>query len=390
MGSRGESVPWEDRQGDQLKRTAIFLLLLSLVGAALADQNSAFQDGKGFGAGKNQGVFDSIGSGAASDMIPAYGTSPAEIQYYQSGKGQLTGPGIGKMQSCGSYTPGSDKIANQECEAVNFLARNPQVRPQFNITKNDPMIIGAKNARNNAEGFFQSLGIDGGAGNSSQCTTKTEMTPAQYTTETCSSFKELGTQQCTMGRVINIDADANFQCEQTLNAYEKLKCTRSPQISVTPGCKDNTDLFVAQSDPCPGCIDYLVTLLRCDAASNRYVARFGSRLKSGSGCYSLYADGVWDPNYNACWIDGGPKYVAISPGASLSNVTLVERMDGGYCYREIGNFTCSTSVCTVATYFSNPCQGTSSYLSTPAFGLPYKLSGISWQNGCAALEERAR
>lgn len=106
--------------------------------------------------------FQELGSGAAADKVPAYGASPTEAQLYQGGQGQLTGPGIGKVQNCGSYTPGTNTIANQECEAINFLARNPQIRPQFNITQNDPMVIGAKNARDNAESFFQSIGLDGG------------------------------------------------------------------------------------------------------------------------------------------------------------------------------------------------------------------------------------
>lgn len=214
---------------------AVAILMLFWAGAALADQNGAFQNGKSLGSSVNQGAFSGINSGAASDKIPGYGTNPSETQFFQGGQGQLSGPGISKMQNCATATPDSDPIKRQECEAVNFLARNPQIRPQFNITKNDPMILAAKHARNNAESFFQSLGIKGGAGSSTQCTTKTETTPAQYTTETCSSLKEVGEQQCTMGRVINIDADANFQCEQTVNAYETLKCRRSSNITCTGG-----------------------------------------------------------------------------------------------------------------------------------------------------------
>ena len=214
---------------------AVAILMLFWAGAALADQNGAFQDGKSLGSSVNQGAFSGINSGAASDKIPGYGTNPSETQFFQGGQGQLSGPGIAKMQNCATATPDSDPIKRQECEAVNFLARNPQMRPQFNITKNDPMILAAKHARNNAESFFQSLGIKGGAGSSTQCTTKTETTPAQYTTETCSSFKQVGERQCTMGRVINIDADANFQCEQTVNAYETLKCRRSSNITCTGG-----------------------------------------------------------------------------------------------------------------------------------------------------------
>jgi len=203
---------------------------------AFADQSGAFQQGKSLGGGVNSAIFSGIGSGAVTDKIPAFGSSPTEAQLFQGGRGQLIGPGIGKIQSCSNYTPGPDKIANQECEAVNFLARNPQVRPQFNITKNDPMVIGAKAARNNAESFFRSSGIDGGTGNNSQCTTRTETTPPQYSIETCSSTRELGMQQCTMGRVVNIDTDANFQCEQTINAYEQQTCRRIRVAQVTQNC----------------------------------------------------------------------------------------------------------------------------------------------------------
>lgn len=214
---------------------AMALLMLFWAGAALADQNGAFQDGKRLGSSVIQGAFSGINSGAVSDKIPGYGTNPSETQFFQGGQGELSGPGISKIQNCATATPNPDPIKRQECDAVNFLARNPQIRPQFNINKNDPMILAAKHARNNAESFFQSLGIKGGAGSSTQCTTKTETTPAQYTTETCSSFKEVGEQQCTMGRTINIDSDANFQCEQTVNAYETLKCRRSSNITCTGG-----------------------------------------------------------------------------------------------------------------------------------------------------------
>lgn len=216
---------------------ALALVTLSLTGVVLADQNGAFQEGKSLGGSVNPSAFSGIKNGSAADKIPAYGTNPPETQFFQGGRGNLSGPGVAKIQNCATATPDSDPIKRQECEAVNFLARNPQIRPQFNITKNDPMILAAKHARNNAESFFQSLGIKGGAGSSTQCTTKTETTPAQYTTETCSSLKEVGEQQCTMGRVINIDADANFQCEQTVNAYETLKCRRgfSPNFDVRVG-----------------------------------------------------------------------------------------------------------------------------------------------------------
>lgn len=386
MGCRGERVPQEDHQGDQLRRTATFFMLLSLIGLALADQNSAFHDGKGFGAAKNQGVFDSINTGTASDKIPAYGATPAETQYYQGGKGQLTGPGIGKMQSCGSYTPGSDKIANQECEAVNFLARNPQVRPQFNITKNDPMIIGAKNARNSAESFFQAIGIDGGAGSSSQCTTRTETTPAQYTTETCSSAKEIGTQQCTMGRVINIDTDANFQCEQTINAYESLKCRRGSSVTVGFGqCTPGAWLGRVAYVDCSWCVDpYMAMNIYCGSDGRSY------RVNP----YRSY-DGVNRYDYN--WIgypwDGSYGYfnVAVAPGQSVVD-NYVSNLGFGcnlYVYYSVS---CGTSTCTPSIRgVSYGCNAASGSGTGAPLQLPLTKTISNWTSDqCMALKARTQ
>lgn len=386
MGCRGERVPQEDHQGDQLRRAATFFMLLSLIGLALADQNSAFHDGKGFGAAKNQGVFDSINTGTASDKIPAYGATPAETQYYQGGKGQLTGPGIGKMQSCGSYTPGSDKIANQECEAVNFLARNPQVRPQFNITKNDPMIIGAKNARNSAESFFQAIGIEGGAGSSSQCTTRTETTPAQYTTETCSSAKEIGTQQCTMGRVINIDTDANFQCEETINAYESLKCRRGSSVTVGFGqCTPGAWLGRVAYVDCSWCVDpYMAMNIYCGSDGRSY------RVNP----YRSY-DGVNRYDYN--WIgypwDGSYGYfnVAVAPGQSVVDY-YVSNLGFGcnlYVYYSVS---CGTSTCTPSIRgVSSGCNAASGSGTGAPLQLPLTKTISNWTSDqCMALKARTQ
>ena len=224
-----------------MKRFAAVTIACVLASTAQADQNSAFQDAKAFAGSKTQGVFTGVSGGAVTDKIPGYGMNPAETQLFQEGQGALPGPGVTKMQNCASYVPGQNKIANQECEAVNFLARNPDVRPQFNIGNNDPIVIGARDTRKNAESFFQSLSIGGGTDGSAQCTTKTVTTPAQYTTETCVSLRSVEGQQCTMDRQINIDEDSRFQCDQTVNAYETLKCKRG--FSANVGTIVDTKIF---------------------------------------------------------------------------------------------------------------------------------------------------
>lgn len=213
---------------------AVAILMLFWAGAALADQNGAFQDGKSLGSSVNQSAFSGINSGAASDKIPGYGTNPSETQFFQGGQGQLSGPGVAKMQYCATATPDSDPIKRQECEAVNFLARNPQVRPQFTITPNDPMMLAAEYARDNAEDIMAQFGMNQ-QGSQSQCTTRTDTTPAVYETATCSVAREFVANQCVYGREVVIDADANYQCDQTVNAYETFKCRRSSSVTCTGG-----------------------------------------------------------------------------------------------------------------------------------------------------------
>jgi len=214
-------------------RVIVAVLSGLMVGIAAASTDQAFQAGKTLGAGSRQQAASQISAGSATGKVPSYGASAPETNYFQGGRGELSGHGITKMQTCATATPDSDPIKRQECEAVNFLARNPNTRPQFDLS-NNPMFARAKNIRNNAENIFASLGM-GGTGSTTQCVPRTITTPAQYSTDTCSSIREVGEQQCTMGRVIKIDADSNFQCDQTINAYETLKCRRTYEVSCTGG-----------------------------------------------------------------------------------------------------------------------------------------------------------
>lgn len=214
----------------------VLLALLFMAGNGHAGQDSAFQAGKSLGETVNDKTFSGISDGAAGGKIPAYGTAPAETVLFQGGMGQPASAGVSKMQNCATGTPDPDPIRRQECEAVNFLARNPQVRPQFTITRNDPMMLAAEYARDNAEDILAQFGMNmNQQGSQSQCTTRTDTTPAVYETATCSVAREFVANQCVYGREVVIDADANYQCDQTVNAYETLKCRRSSSVTCTGG-----------------------------------------------------------------------------------------------------------------------------------------------------------
>lgn len=385
---------------------ALALVTLSLTGVVLADQNGAFQDGKSLGSSVNQSAFSGINSGAASDKIPGYGTNPSETQFFQGGQGQLSGPGVAKMQNCATATPDSDPIKRQECEAVNFLARNPNTRPQFDLS-NNPMFARAKNIRNNAENIFASLGM-GGTGSTTQCVPRTITTPAQYSTDTCSSIREVGEQQCTMGRVINIDADANFQCEQTVNAYETLKCRRgfSPDFGVQNSTNTYTPSFGNEVPPWTAKtfninIDIDPQASSITATLREYrVDNYGQLWINGTLVYQNVLPGYGDMRNGyikyECTSDGYEGYWCgyVFKSASGSSNDFYDDSCNWGCRGVSPNIDISapfrkgsntiTLVCANARSIG-PC-----YASIAVTTQRVTVTGSTVVNGCAALEARAR
>lgn len=387
MGRGSAEVQVEDRQGTVMRLGFVLAALLAsqLALAQTGGSQSAFEAGKLLGQGKNQGAFSGITGGSAQDRIPRYGMSTPEASYFAGGKGETAGPGVGKMQSCASYIPGTDKVANQECEAVNLLARNPNVRPRFNIGQNDSMVQKYKQLRDNAEQAFAQF-FPGGAGSQSQCVTRNETRPGQYSTGTCVSAQEVGTQQCTMGRAINIDTDANFQCEQTINTHESLKCRRGSSVTVGFGqCTPGAWLGRVAYVDCSRCVDpYMAMNIYCGSDGRSYKVN----------PYRSY-DGVNRYDYN--WIgypwDGSYGYfnVAVAPGQSVVDY-YVSNLGFGcnlYVYYSVS---CGTSTCTPSIRgVSSGCNAASGSGTGAPLQLPLTKTISNWTSDqCMALKARTQ
>lgn len=428
-------------------RKGVFLLLLLATAAHGQNQaTNAFNEGKAVGSSKTQGLFDSVKSGSGTENIPGYGQEPQEKNYFMGGNGNLGPYGVAKMQSCATSPSDPDPIKRQECEAVNFLAKNPNVRPQFQLSNADSMFQKAKQIAGNAENFLNSLGFNIGNGNLSQCTTRTETTPAQYTTETCSILREVGEQQCTIGRVVNIDADANFQCdktvtalssstrttsistpgctygrvvnidadsnfqcEQTINAYETLKCRRgfSPTFGVINNTQQNTVSFDNQV-PSWNMATYNTTfeipndVTSFTATLSRYqVDNYGQLWINGSkvyensypgfpydirngtyGCTSSGGGGE-DQSYITCGLKiGNNIYPYGDDGCNWGCRGTNPNLDITSYLRKGTNYI--TLVCVNAKHIG-PCNATISVTTQKT-----TVTGSTVNNGCAALEARAR
>lgn len=215
-------------------------LILCLLGVGTANQvlaqmsaGDAFVAGQQFSAGKSAAAAAQITGGRGAEVVPNYSATSPEAGYYAGGQGQLGGFGVQKMATCASGPQGADAYQQQECEAVNFLAKNPQVRPQFSVQKTDPIITQGAAINKGPDSILSQYGYNTSGGTYTACSTANVTTPAQYADQSCTSMASMSTQQCTYGRTVNIDSDANFQCERTVTALSN--AARSTTVT-TPQC----------------------------------------------------------------------------------------------------------------------------------------------------------
>ncbi|MBK4737818.1 hypothetical protein [Noviherbaspirillum pedocola] len=188
-------------------------------------------------------------SPAKAQDTPYYNPNPKQGAGFSST--DIFGIGVSRINGCKTEAKGTDQMANQECEAVNFLAKNPDNRKRFQLPSNDPAILAGRDAINKAK--LDTLSDNG-------CVMKTTTTPDEHRIESCNEYNPVANNDCIMGRQVVVDDYSNYQCDQTLNAYEYPKCNKSPYFNtvMTPSCTVGSEISVSQhsatlnSDPCIG------------------------------------------------------------------------------------------------------------------------------------------
>ncbi|WP_336696214.1 hypothetical protein [Delftia acidovorans] len=137
----------------------------------------AFQAGKTFGQSGKNSAAGKVNSSTGSQNLPNFTTNAPQSANFANGHGNLGAAGNSKLAAC-QNSVSADPMAQQECDAVNFLAKNPSIRPKFIIDKkNDPLLTGSANTIKNP-------GTTPGSTNQ-QCHVETVTTPATYKTESC-------------------------------------------------------------------------------------------------------------------------------------------------------------------------------------------------------------
>lgn len=187
-----------------------WVAVLVLAGTAQADPHS-----EGLTLGKsNLGKLSSNVNSSNAKAMPFYTDKPPQSSEF--GGSSLFNVGTARINTCKTEPDGPDQIANQECDAVNFLAKNPYEKVKVDVDENDPIISGIGEIINNAKpGEI-----------TENCGTKTTTTPNIYATEVCNSYNLSENKSCAMGQIVNVDTKANFQCNTTKNAIENVTCDK--------------------------------------------------------------------------------------------------------------------------------------------------------------------
>lgn len=253
------ALVWPQNQGGSAVRTrcikfamSLCLMLLYLGGAiqalshAATPLEQAFIDGQATAQSATPSASTNITNGTIATTVnsfnPSYynfSSSAPEAGYFMGGNGDTTTPGAGKVTACQTGPVNPNAFLQQNCEAINYMARNPTTRPQFTLTPGDPNVARTRSIEANPAtlaanslGYASPSAIGAFAG----CTTQTITTPPTYTTEVCNEYLNATSHMCTVGRTIVVDADANYQCGQTAKSYETLTCGKWKNASVTNSC----------------------------------------------------------------------------------------------------------------------------------------------------------
>lgn len=223
-----------------MKQLAVAIAVMAVATGVGAQTRNYNQEGKAFGQ-SNLGTSYNRATTTDPKTVPYYNENPQQKQSY--GAPNLFDVGFARIESCKTEAPGTDRMANQECQAVNFLAKNPRAR--FQLTPNDPAIVAARNAINNAGKYADSV-------YQNACTTKTTRVPEERALRGCAEYLAIEDAQCTEGWVVYRDDDSNFQCEQTYKAVEILTCEKTlystcsrDGATITDTSTSNSGIFTA-------------------------------------------------------------------------------------------------------------------------------------------------
>lgn len=186
------------------------------------DKDTAKQQGGQLGTALNPSVTQGIKTGNPSTVVPGYSSNPTQKQYFQNGQGSTVGPGATRVAGCTNQS-------DVECQAVNLMQNGPQTRPQFNITRSDPLLARSKGLTSNPTGQIGDI-----FSSYDTCKTTTTTIPPTFETQVCDEFSVNEDKVCSMGQQVVVDPDYLYKCVETIQSQANRTCTMGRVVQVSP------------------------------------------------------------------------------------------------------------------------------------------------------------
>lgn len=139
--------------------------------------------------------------------------------------------GSKRIGDCKTEAKSGNAMADQECEAVNFLAENPDNRVRYEISPSDPIVLAnTQDARTSQFPGSTPIGANPGT-----CEEVTTPAPAETAINTCSAALA---SSCAVGKQIPVVAGTEYRCDSTHNGTSNPSCQTQLQVtcSVPDGC----------------------------------------------------------------------------------------------------------------------------------------------------------
>lgn len=178
--------------------TTIAVIGLAFCGVVYGQQpmgpDQAFQMGKDFAASGKDAARGAVSQSGGQANVPNFNTNAPEGGYFGNGKSVIDGFGTSKIVNCKGYKAGND-YDQQECDAVNYLAKLHDERPKYDLDDKDPIIGGS-------DGIIKNPGPL--PGSSTECKIVEDITPPTYIEHTCTRTREIEARTCKKTALVSI------------------------------------------------------------------------------------------------------------------------------------------------------------------------------------------
>lgn len=172
----------------------ITLMALFCCVGSYADTSYGQKLGSDFGKESLNSSGNVVAENNGKQWLPGYSETAKEEMYYQGGMGNINQDGYTKYERCSNPNTVLTADEKVECEAINFVNKNPRERKLYEVDpKTDPVINSSNEIKEGATTAFN---------NNQTCFQKTVKTNAVYEEQVCTQGTAMSEQQC-LSQIVN-------------------------------------------------------------------------------------------------------------------------------------------------------------------------------------------